>query len=90
MEGKSPVAHHGFTHSTVEHHHDGSHTVTHHHHEGSHKDIKHAVADHDGMIDSMMDHTSAPNPGEAMADAGQHGVAPPAAAAAGLPAPAGA
>jgi len=79
MEGKSPVAHHGFTHTTVHHHADGSHTIQHHHHEGPHKDIHHAVADHDGMIDSMMDHTSAPNLGETQANAG------PQAAPAGIP-----
>lgn len=54
--------HHKYTHSTVEHHDDGSHTVTHHHEDGTHK--KYAAADHDSMMDGMMDHTSAPNPGE--------------------------
>jgi len=90
MAAKSPVAHHGFIHSHHEHHPDGSITVHHVHHEGPHKDVKHAVADLDGAHDSMQDHLGVPNPGEAQADAGQHGVAPPAAAAAGLPAPAGA
>ena len=73
------VAHHGFTHSTVHHHADGSHTIQHHHHEGPHKDVHHAVSNHDQMIDSMMDHTSQPNPGEAEANAG------PAPAPAGVP-----
>jgi hypothetical protein len=70
--------HHKYTHSTIEHHDDGSHTVTHHHEDGkSHK--KYAAADHDSMMDGMMDHTSAPNPGEAEAEAGPAGA--PAAAA---------
>jgi hypothetical protein len=77
--------HHKFTHTTVEHHGDSSHTVTHHHEDGPHKDIKHAVADHDSMMDSMMQHTSAPNPGEEAAQP-----APPAAApGASAPGPAG-
>jgi hypothetical protein len=80
---------HKFSHTTVDHHKDGSHTVHHHHEDGPAGDVKHGVADHNGMMDSMMDHTSEPNPGEAAADAGAHGVPPPAAAAAGLP-PAGA
>lgn len=78
---------HKFSHTTVDHHKDGSHTVHHHHEDGPAGDVKHAVGDHNGMMDSMMDHTSEPNPGEAAADAGQHGVPPPAAAAAGLPPP---
>ena len=81
---------HKFSHSTVEHHKDGSHTVTHHHEEGSHKDVKHAVPNHDAMIDSMMDHTSSPNTGEGEADMGQHGVPAAAAGMAGLPAGPGA
>lgn len=60
---------HKYSHTTVEHHEDGSHTTTHHHEDGkSHK--KYASADHDSMLDGMMDHTSAPNPGEAEAEAG--------------------
>lgn len=93
MEGKSKVAHHGFTHTHTEHHADGSHTVHHVHHEGPHKDVKHAVPHLDGMHDSMQDHLGMPNPGEEEANAGGHGVEPAAAAAAGLPAgaaPAGA
>jgi hypothetical protein len=79
-------AHHGFTDTHVKHHADGSATMHHVHHEGPHKDVHHAVADHDGMIDSMMEHTGSPNPGEAEADTGQHGIPAPAAAAAGIPA----
>lgn len=55
---------HKFTHTHIEHHADGSHTVHHVHEEGPHKDVKGAVADHDGMIDHLMDHTSEPNDGE--------------------------
>jgi hypothetical protein len=71
--------HHKYTHSTVEHHDDGSHTTTHHHEDGkSHK--KYASADHDSMIDGLMDHTAPMNPGEAEAQAGApEGGAPPAA-----------
>lgn len=67
--------HHKYTHSTIEHHDDGSHTTTHHHEDGkSHK--KYASADHDSMLDGLMDHTSAPNPGE-MESAPQAGGAAP-------------
>jgi hypothetical protein len=49
--------HHKFSHSTIEHHDDGSHTTTHHHEDGkSHK--KYASADHDHMMDGLMDHTA--------------------------------
>lgn len=73
--------HHKYTHSTIEHHDDGSHTSTHHHEDGkSHK--KYASADHDAMLDGMMDHTSAPNPGE---DQNAEGQAMPGVAQAGAP-----
>jgi len=55
---------HKFSHTHIEHHGDGSHTVHHVHEEGPHKDVKAAVADHDGLMDHMMDHTSEPNDGE--------------------------
>ena len=58
--------HHKFTHTHVEHHNDGSHTVHHVHVDGPHADVKGAAADHDGMMDHIMDHTSAPNTGEGM------------------------
>lgn len=78
--------HHKFTHTTVTHHEDGSHTVKHHHEDGkSHKEY--ATADHDGMMDGMMQHTSAMNPGEAEANAGPApaaGAAPVAAPPAGM------
>lgn len=61
--------HHKYTHTTIEHHDDGSHTTTHHHEDGkSHK--KYASADHDSMVDGLMDHTSAPNPGEDQDESG--------------------
>lgn len=79
--------HHKFHKMTVEMHKDGSHTSHLHHEEGEHKDVKAAHHDHDALMDHIMDHTAPMNPGEAEADAGQHGVPAPAAAAAGLPAP---
>lgn len=56
---------HRFSHTNIEHHDDGSHTIHHVHKDGPHKDIKSAVADHDSLMDHMMEHTSGPNPGEA-------------------------
>lgn len=82
------MKHHKFHHTSIEHHKDGSHTIHHQHEDGAEHDVKHAVGNLDGAHDSMQDHLGAPNPGEAEANAGQHGVAPPEAAAAGLPAPA--
>ena len=90
MEGKAKVAHHGFTHSTIEHHSDGSHTVEHHHHEGPHKNVRHAAMHLDHVHDSFQDHLGMPNPGEAEADGGQHGVPAAQAGPAGLPMPGGA
>ena len=63
---------HQFSHSVVEHHEDGSHTVHHIHkkHGFVHStpvrdgDVKGAASNHDEMVDHMMDHTSAMNPGE--------------------------
>ena len=78
-------AHHGYTHTHVTHHSDGSATVHHVHHEGAHKDVHHAVADHDSLMDSMMEHTGTPNPGEMQADQGVHNVPAPQAQMAGLP-----
>lgn len=80
--------HHKFTHTTIEHHDDGSHTVTHHHKDGAPHDKKYAAADHDSMLDGVMDHTSAPNPGEAEsqpAAAGAGAAAPALPAGAGMP-----
>lgn len=78
---------HKYTDTHIEHHDDGSHTVTHHHEDGkSHK--KYAAADHDSMLDGLMDHTSEPNPGEAEsqpAPAAAGAAAPPPPAGAGMP-----
>ena len=83
-------AHHGFTHTHIEHHGDGSATVHHVHHEGPQKDVKHAVLNLDHIHDSLQDHLGMPNPGEAEANAGNHGVPAEQAAPAGLPMPGGA
>ena len=80
------MRHHPFHKTTIEHHKDNSHTITHHHDAGPEHNVTGATADHDGMIDHIMDHTAPPNPGEAAADMGQHGVPAPMAAPAGLPA----
>lgn len=84
---------HKFSHTVTEHHNDGSHTIHHIHEKHGHVhnvpvregDVRGAAADHDGMMDHMMDHTSAPNPGEdkdannvALAAPGAAAVPPPA------------
>jgi hypothetical protein len=61
-EKKRKHAGHGYKHTHITHHDDGSHSIHHEHEDGKHKDY--AVADHDAMMDGMMDHTSQPNPGE--------------------------
>lgn len=74
---------HKFSHTHIEHHHDGSGTVHHVHESDPKHDVKHAVADLDGMHDSMQDHLGTPNPGEEEANAGPQalgGAAPPIAA----------
>jgi hypothetical protein len=81
--------HHKFSHSHIEYHHDGSATAHHVHESDPKQDVKHAVADTDGLHDSIQDHLGAPNPGEAEADMGQHGVPEAQAAPAGLPMPGG-
>ena len=58
------MKHHEFSHSTVHHHKDGSHTMHHHHEKDAAKDVEHAVADHDGMMESMQNHLAPPEPGE--------------------------
>jgi hypothetical protein len=62
----------------VEHHSDGSHTVHHVHEQHGFQgpavregDVKGAAGDHDGMLDHVMDHTSAPNEGEDQDEEGQ-------------------
>lgn len=90
-EGKKKHAGHGYHKTEIVHHADGSHTTTHHvHPDHAHemKDKSYATADHDGMLDGMMDNTSQANPGEAEAEAGAHGVPAAVAGPAGLPAPA--
>ena len=93
--------HHKYSHTIVEHHDDGTNTVHHvhekHGHQGPSKregDVKGTAGDHDAMMDHMMDHTSAPNPGE-MNDAANQpmpgaGAPPPGAAGAPPPGAAGA
>lgn len=86
MAEEKKKKHHEFKHTMIVHHDDGSHTTTHHHESGdSKKNKEYASSDHDSMMDGMMDNTSAPNPGEAQADAGDHGVPEEQAAPAGLP-----
>jgi hypothetical protein len=67
--------HHEFSHSTVHHHSDGSHTM-HHHHPDPAKDVEHAVADHQGMMDSMQANLGAPAEEAAEAAPGMPGGAP--------------
>jgi hypothetical protein len=63
---------HKFSHTVIEHHKDNSHTIHHINEKHGHVhsvperdgDVRGGAADHDAMIDHMMDHTSAPNPGE--------------------------
>jgi hypothetical protein len=63
---------HPYSHTVVEHHNDGSHTIHHIHQKHGHVhnvpvrdgDMRGAAGDHDGMMDHIMDHTSAPNHGE--------------------------
>ncbi len=77
---------HKFSATHVEHHKDGSATVHHKHEEGPHKDVKHAVANLDGLHDSMQENLGQPNPGEAEANAGPVAV-PGAVPGAAAPAP---
>jgi hypothetical protein len=84
-EKKKKHAGHGFTHTHVEHHKDGSHTIHHQHEDGADHDVKHAAAGLDNVHDSMQEHLGSPNPGEAAADGGDHGVPDAQAAPAGLP-----
>ena len=73
-ENKKKHAGHGYHKTEIVHHADGSHTTTHHvHPDHAHemKDKSYATADHDGMLDGMMDNTSQENLGEAEADGKQ-------------------
>jgi len=78
------------THTHIEHHHDVSHTMHRHFKHEDGKESKESSAHHtlDDLHDGIQQHMGTPNPGEAEADAGQHGVPPDQAAAAGLSAPA--
>ncbi len=76
--------HHKFHTATIHMHKDGSHTTHLQHEDGPEHDIHAGHGDHDAMMDHMMDHTSAPNPGEAEANAGPAAGAP----AVGAPPPA--
>jgi hypothetical protein len=49
---------HGFTRTSITHHDDGSATVEHEHHTG--KKVTHAVANLDGVHNSMEDHLRHP------------------------------
>lgn len=52
----------------------GGYTHTHVHDHPDHPDEMHVSPNMDGMMDHMMQHMGEQNPGEAEADAGQHGI----------------
>ena len=79
------MKHHKFTHTHIEHFKDGSHAVHHVHADGPEHDVKHAAMHLDHVHDSLQDHLGMPNPGEAEADMGQHGVPAAQAGPVGLP-----
>ena len=79
---------HKFLNTHIEHHDDGSATIHHEHEDGAASDKKHAVADLDGVHDSLQDHLGTPNVGEQEAEVGQHGVPVAQAGPAGLSMPA--
>jgi hypothetical protein len=57
--------------------HKTGHTVEHHHTApGHHPAETHALSNMDELHGHMEDHMGEPNPGEAEADAGQHGIPP--------------
>jgi hypothetical protein len=87
MEGKAKTAHHGFTHTHVEHHPDGSHTVHHVHSEGTHKDVKHAAMNLDHVHDSLQEHLGEPSEGTQELEQGVHSIPAEHAAPAGIPMP---
>ncbi len=70
---------HPYSHTVTEHHKDGSHTVHHIHEKHGHVhdvpvrdgDVRGAAADHDGMMDHLMDHTAAPNDDEGKDEEGK-------------------
>lgn len=69
-EDKKKHAGHGFTHTHIDHHSDGSATIHHQHEDGPDHDVKHAVADLDGIHDSMEDNLGDKNIGEDEANQG--------------------
>ena len=69
-EEKKKHAGHGFKFTHIDHHDDGSATVHHQHEDGAEFDKKHAVADIDGIHDSIEDHLGDKNIGEDAADQG--------------------
>ncbi len=76
------MAKHHKTHVQI--HHDGSMTKHRHHTDGSTRSSAHANLDH--LHDTMQDDHGMPNPGEAAADGGAHGIPPAMAEPAGIPA----
>ncbi len=64
QESEVPTLPHPFSHSVIEHHNDGSNTVHHinrkhgytHSQPQQEGDVRGSAADHDGMLDHMMDH----------------------------------
>lgn len=62
--------------TSIQHHPDGSHTSTRHykHDDGKMSSESSAHHDLDSLHDHIQDHLGAPNPGEAEADKGLHGV----------------
>ena len=81
-------AHHGFTHTHIEHHGDGSATVHHVHNEGPHKDVKHAALNLDHIHDSLQDHLAEPSQGTQELENGVHSIPAEHAGPAGIPMPA--
>jgi hypothetical protein len=73
----------------IDHHSDGSHTKHRHykHDDGKTSVESRAHQDLDSVHDGLQEHLGAPNPGEAEADAGTHGVPAEHAGPAGLSMP---
>ena len=71
----------------IDHHHDGSHTMHRHfmHDDGGTSKESSAHADLDAIHDALQHHLGTPNPGEAEADRGEHGIPAEHAGPAGLP-----
>jgi hypothetical protein len=71
-------------HVQVKKHKTGYHVEHHHTHPGHHPMESHAKSNMDDVMDHLHTHMGEPNPGEAEADGGQHGVPPEMAGPAGL------